>query len=133
CRLSDGVGYEHHSNAGFCPYPVEVNIHFFSGECVKRPKGFVHEEYLWFVQERTAQRDTLLHPARKFVRECFFNPGEPGEFDEFIGSSAGVFHVHATHFGLEENVSAHTAPLQKRGTLEHVADVLSWRSDAIAI
>ena len=114
------------------PEVVQFDVHLFARECVERAERFVHQQNGRPVQQRTAQRDALLHPARELVRVRVFEAAQAGQFDQLVGAFFRLGAIHAADLRLQQDVRSGAAPLEQGRALEHEADLALRSSDAPA-
>src|SRR5205085_9618066 len=109
-RLVDAVGHVDNRLAVIFPYPQQLALKDELGLLVERREWLIHEEHLRVVGEGSGDRDSLLHAARKLVREGFFESAEADLFDELAGDGVAVAPGEAPGLQSEGDVFAHAHP-----------------------
>ena len=85
------------------------------------------------MNKRTADRDTLLHAARQFVRVFHFESREPDHIDETPGTLLAFRAIEAQHMDRKHDVVEYSSPRQQRGALENDTDVPARADDWRAV
>jgi hypothetical protein len=103
--------------------PLELERQLLPRQRVERGERLVHQQHAWLVQQRPAERDALLHPARELVRRPVLEAREADEGEQLLRLPPVRPPVEAEDLDREEDVLEDVPPRQQRGPLEGESDV----------
>ena len=98
-------------------------LHFHAGEFVERAERLVHQQKLRLVDERTAQRDALLHAAGQLRRIGLLETFKADQRQQILGGARRRGIGSPEDFHRKQNIGEDCAPRHQIRLLEHDAEI----------
>ena len=127
------MGDEEHGLAIPLPEVGQHLLHDLAGQGIQRAEGFVHQQHLRVVRQRSSDRHPLFHATGQRLRICLGEAVQLHQADQFARLMLSLGLGGPLNLETELDVAPNREPRVERIGLEHHASIGSGRIGRLAI